>query len=91
MAKNKKSQPVVKQAAGPVIYVGPGFRDSILSTFGIFATGVPAEYENDPVMKHLFVSPDKLNEARAEVGRKGTALNAFYQQALERHKKGANK
>ncbi len=90
MAKAKKSQPT-KQANGPVIYVGPGFRDSILSTFTIFAEGIPAEYENDPVMKHLFVSPEKLNAARAEVGRKGTALNTFYQKALEQHEKGANK
>ena len=92
MAKTKKSQPAeAVQAKGPVVYVGPGFRDSILSTFSIFAEGVPTEYADDPVMKHLFVSPDKLNEARTAVGRKGTALHTFYHQALENHKKGENK
>lgn len=90
MAKAKKSQPI-EETKGPVVYVGPGFRDSILSTFAIFAEGIPAEFKDDPVYKHLFVSPDKLNEARAEVGRKGTALNTFYKKALEQHEKGANK
>lgn len=74
----------------PMIYVGPGARNSILSTFAIFADGIPAEFANDDILKHLFVTPDKLNEARQAVGKKGTALNTFYQKAVEKLK-GENK
>lgn len=90
MAKTKKSQPQTQEST-PLVYVGPGFRDSILSTFAIFAAGIPAQYADDPVFKHLFVSPERLNEVRAEVGRKGSALNIFFNKALEQHAKGANK
>lgn len=74
----------------PMIYIGPGSRNSILSTFAIFAEGIPAEFVNDDVFKHLFVTPDKLNTARQAVGKKGTALNTFYQKAVEKLK-GENK
>ena len=91
-AKNKKE---IIQSTGikektPMIYVGPGAKNSILSTFSIFSDGIPAEFANDDILKHLFVTPDKLNEARRAVGKKGTALNTFYQKAVEKLK-GENK
>ena len=91
-AKNKKE---IIQSTGikektPMIYVGPEKKNSILSTFSIFADGIPTEFINDDVLKHLFVTPDKLNEARQAVGKKGTALNTFYQKAVEKLK-GENK
>lgn len=91
-AKNKKAVPQSAEIKDktPVIYVGPGARNSILSTYAIFADGIPAEFANDDILKHLFVTPDKLNEARQAVGKKGTALNTFYQKAVEKLK-GENK
>ena len=91
-AKNKKAVPQSAEIKDktPVIYVGPGARNSILSTYAIFADGIPAEFANDDVFKQLFVTPDKLNEARQAVGKKGTALNSFYQRAVEKMK-GENK
>lgn len=78
---------------GPMIYVGPGYRDTQLSTFNIFADGIPETYRDHPIYQHLFVPPEKLNEARAEVKSKGSMLHVFYQQAVEDHekKKGGNK
>ena len=91
-AKTKKeiTQSTEIKEKTPMIYVGPGARNSILSTFAVFADGIPAEFENDDVLKHLFVVPEKLNAARADIGRKGTALNTFYQKAVEKLK-GENK
>ena len=76
-----------------MIYVGPGYRDTRLSTFSIFADGIPEEYRDHPIHQHLFVPPEKLNEARAAVKHKGSMLHVFYQQAVADHekKKGGNK
>lgn len=79
-----------KKSAEPVIYVGPGFRDSLLNTYAIFADGIPAEYKDDPTYKHLFVTTAKLNEARELVKKKGSSLNIMFQKAIAEHeaKKG---
>ncbi|MBR1697143.1 MAG: hypothetical protein IJ712_02830 [Anaerovibrio sp.] len=89
--KNKKDNVSIEaKTPNPMIYVGPGARDSILSTFAIFAYGIPEEYVDDPIFKHLFVPPAKLDSARKAVGQKGSALNTFYHKADE-ILKGANK
>lgn len=75
---------------GPLIYVGPGFRDSVLSTFAIFADGVPDEFKGTTYEK-LFVKPEQLNEARAEIGKTGTALHTFYMMAVDEHDKKGGK
>jgi hypothetical protein len=77
----------IKEYNGPMIYVGPGFRDSRLATFAIFADGVPDEFKNTIYAK-LFVKPAELNDARAQVGKTGTALNTFYMLAVQEHEKG---
>lgn len=79
-----------KKSNKPVVYVGPGFRDSRLSTYAIFADGIPDEYKDNPTYKHLFVTPDKLNEARQLTKKKGSALNTMFQAAVKEHeeKKG---
>lgn len=76
---------------GPMIYVGPGFRDTDLATFKIFADGIPAEYAGHPVYKHLFVPPSDLNAARQEIKQKGSLRNVLYHRAIAEHnKKGGN-
>lgn len=87
MRKSRKTSP---KNIGPVIYVGPGFRDSRLNTYMIFADGIPAEYREDPVYRHLFVTPGKVNEARELVKKKGSLLNTMFQKAISEHenKKG---
>ena len=52
---------------GPVIYVGPGFRDTDLTTFKIFADGIPENYVGNPTYELLFVSPEELDEVRREI------------------------
>lgn len=81
MAKRKK---ITNQ--GPLVYVGPGFRNSRLATFGIFADGIPQEFQGT-IFAKLFVPAARLNEARAAIAKKGTAMHEFYQQAVEAHKK----
>lgn len=81
-ARRKRAAP---KKQGPVVYVGPGFRDSRLNTFAIFAEGTPAEYQNDPVYRHLFVEPAKLNEARELVKKKGSLLHTMYLEAVKEH------
>ncbi|SHK45176.1 hypothetical protein [Megasphaera elsdenii] len=73
---------------GPVIYIGPGFKDSRLNHGMIFAQGIPEPEANDDVLKHLFVTPSELNQAMNDVAIKGTALNTFYQEAVKRKKGG---
>lgn len=73
---------------GPVIYIGPGFRDSRLNHCMIFANGIPSPEADDDVLKHLFVAPNELNQALADVQTKGTALYTFYQAAVSRRKGG---
>lgn len=72
----------------PMVYVGPSFRNSPLKTYTVYADGVPSEYAADPIYKHLFVPPEKLDKAIADIGRKGSALSAFYRKAIEEHAKG---
>lgn len=90
MAKAKKKVETGKEKT-PVVYIGPGFKDSLLSTYMVFADGTPAEFQQDPVLKHLFVPPEDLNRARAEVARQGSSLHIFYHEALKQHAKGAKK
>ena len=73
---------------GPVIYIGPGFRDSRLNHCMTFANDIPEPEANDDVLKHLFVTPAELNQALADVQTKGTALYTFYQAAVSRRKGG---
>ena len=79
---------VAKAEPTPLIYVGPTIKGTLLRTFKIFADGVPDEYEGNAVIKGLFVAPKKLNAARAEIGKKGSALNVFYGKAAESLKGG---
>lgn len=73
---------------GPVIYVGPSFRNSRLNHCMIFSE-IPVPEGEDSVLKHLFVKPAELNDALRAVAKKGTALNTFYQKAI-RNNKGGN-
>lgn len=76
---------------GPMIYVGPGFRDTDLATFKIYTDGIPAEYDGHPVYRLLFVTPAELNAARQEIKQKGTVRNVLYHRAIAEHnKKGGN-
>lgn len=75
-----------KKTSGTMIYVGPGFRDMDLQTYGIFAEGMPEKYR-DTIYATLFVTPQELNSARKEIAIKGTMLNVCYQKAVEAHKK----
>ncbi|MBR3458395.1 MAG: hypothetical protein IKH16_09635 [Selenomonadaceae bacterium] len=80
-----------EEGSATVIYVGPPVKGTLLhSTFLIFEDGIPQEYRNDPVFKHLFVPPERLDQARKEIGRTGSFRNIYYQRAFEatRNKKG---
>lgn len=81
---------VSEKASEPLVYVGPGFRDSLLSTYGIFADGVPKEFRGT-IYEKLFVPASKLDAARALLKQKGSYLSVFFAQALKEHveKKGA--
>lgn len=85
--KREAAYAAVTKEGGPVIYIGPTFKDSVLNTFMIFANGIPEQYKTDPVYKHLFVKPEKLNTARKEVGSKGSLLYIMYHRALALHNK----
>ena len=62
-----------------------GTRGTLLhSTFLIFEDGTPQEYRNDPVFKHLFVPPERLDQARKEIGRTGSFRSIYYQRALDK-------
>ena len=63
----------VQTAKGPVIYVGPSFRDSRLTHCMIFAEGIPQPEADDDLLKHLFATPAELNQALRDVKTKGTA------------------
>lgn len=69
----------------PVIYVGPGFKDWRLNHCMIFRSGIPAPEGDDPVLRRLFVMPDALNQALADIKKPGTALHTFYMQAVAKH------
>ena len=75
---------VKKQETGPVIYVGPPIKGTLLnSTFTIFAEGIPEEFREHPSLKHLFVPPERLEQARREIGRTGSLRNTYYKRAAE--------
>lgn len=76
----------VTNPAGKVIYVGPSVRGTMLHTFAVFSDGVPAEYRGHPTLKHLFVVPEQLDEARAEIVRTGSLRNMCYKRASEEMK-----
>ena len=88
--KEKAHEPVPVPVGEPLVYVGPGFRDSLLSTYGIFADGVPEQFKGT-VYEKLFVPASKLDAARALLKQKGSYLSVFFAQALKEHaeKKGA--
>lgn len=71
----------VTNPAEKVIYVGPSVRGTMLHTFAVFSDGVPAEYRGHPTLKHLFVAPERLDEARAEIVRTGSLRNTCYKRA----------
>jgi len=81
--RKRKAEPQKR----PVVYVGPGFRDSRLSTYAIFSDGIPQEYRDNPVLQHLFVEPEQLDEARQQVREKGSMLNTMFCEAVKEHKK----
>ena len=72
--------------AEKVIYVGPSVRGTMLHTFAVFSDGVPAEYREHPMLRHLFVAPERLDEARAEIARTGSLRNTCYKRASEEMK-----
>lgn len=75
-----------------VIYVGPPVRGTILhSTFIIFSDGIPEEYRQHPSFKHLFVPPERLDQARREIGKTGSLRNTYYKRAVEEAKKKEGK
>ncbi len=76
----------VTNPAEKVIYVGPSVRGTMLHTFAVFSDGVPAEYRGHPTLKHLFVVPEQLDEARAEIARTGSLRNTCYKRASEEMK-----
>lgn len=80
----KQEEPMPAKAAEPLVYVGPGFKDSLLSTYGIFADGVPEEFK-DTVYEKLFVPASKLDAARKLLKQKGSHLSVFFGQAVKEH------
>lgn len=91
-AKRQKETPQPETAAaekkektmGQVIYVGPPIKGTLLhSTFTIFADGVPEEYRQHPALKHLFVTPERIDQARKEIGRTGSLRNTHYKRAAQ--------
>lgn len=84
-----KTADTLKEAANlaeKVIYVGPSVRGTMLHTFVVFSDGVPAEYRRHPTLRHLFVTPERLDEARAEIARTGSLRNTCYKRASEEMK-----
>jgi hypothetical protein len=86
MGKRKKRANGVTKS-GPVVYVGPAFRDSFLSSFKVFRDGIPAEFAEDPIYSHLFVPIAGLNQAMVDVKNKGTLLHTFFTKAVAAHNK----
>lgn len=100
MAKKTKGTSTTKKTAakskkaptGPVIYVGPPIKGTLIhSTFTIFADGIPTEYQDHPTFKHLFVPPERLDQARREIGRTGSLRNIYYKRAIEEFSKKGGK
>jgi hypothetical protein len=80
-------EPVKVKAVGPVIYVGPAFKDSYLKRMMVFKE-MPAEYADDPVYRHLFVRPAEVSKAMEDLTKEGSLMYTMYQRALNLHKKG---
>ncbi len=76
------------QEAGPVIYVGPGFKNSRLNHCMIFRNGIPEAEGKNPILRPLFVPPERLHQALQDIKTKGTALQHFYAKAVLQHKEG---
>ena len=80
-----------QEKTGAVIYVGPPVKGTILhSTFIIFADGIPEDYKQHPTFKHLLVPPERLDQARREIGNKGSLRNTYYKRAVEETTKKAS-
>lgn len=75
------------KANGPVIYVGPAFKDSYLKRMMVFKE-VPAEYADHPVYRHLFVKPVEVSKVMEDLKYEGTLIYTMYQRAVNLHKKG---
>lgn len=84
--RNEASDTTTEVPSGAVIYVGPSIKGTVLHTFAIFADGVPEEYRQDLILKHLFVKPEDLEQARQEIGRSGSARNSYYKKVMEEEK-----
>ena len=83
--KKKEKEIPVEVTAQPMIYIGPSNRSRDLSTYKVFADGIPEAFKDDPIHAPLFVSPENLDAARAEVGETGSLLNVLYQKAVREH------
>ena len=83
--KKKEKEAPVEVTAQPMIYIGPSNRSRDLSTYKVFADGIPEAFKDDPIHAPLFVSPQSLDAARAEVGETGSLLNVLYQKAVQEH------
>ena len=83
--QKKEKETPVEVAVQPMIYIGPSIRSSDLSTYKVFADGIPEAFKDDPIHAPLFVSPENLDAARAEVGETGSLLNVLYQKAVQKH------
>lgn len=83
--KKKEKETPVEVIAQPMIYIGPGFRDSDLSMYKVYAEGIPDEFKDSPIYAPLFVSPENLDAARAEVGETGSRLNTLYRKAVQEY------
>ena len=83
--KKKEKETPVEVVAQPMIYIGPSIRNSDLSTYKVFADGIPEAFKDDPIHAPLFVSPENLDAARAEVGETGSLLMLLYQKAVQEH------
>ena len=83
--KKKEKEIPVEVAAQPMIYIGPSNRSRDLSTYKVFADGIPEAFKDDPIHAPLFVLPENLDAARAEVGETGSLLNVLYQKAVQEH------
>lgn len=83
--KKKEKETLIETVAQPMIYIGPSNRSRDLSTYKVFADGIPEAFKDDPIHAPLFVSPENLDAARAEVGETGSFLNVLYQKAVQEH------
>ena len=83
--QKKEKEAIIETVAQPMIYIGPSIRSSDLSTYKVFADGIPEAFRDDPIHAPLFVSPENLDAARAEVKETGSFLNVMYRKAVREH------